>query len=179
MEDRKSWAIKDETILDDLVQLMGLTAHDKEILGSLKEQAKAAAPQLAEDFYARLSVYPPTAEYVEGSVDRLKGTLQRWFIELFSGDYGQDYITGRLRIGHVHVRIGLPVRYPLAMLDIVMKAGGEVIAHSANPGEATQAFHKILALDIAILTQTYENSQLKHLAEMVGNERLARRMLTR
>jgi hypothetical protein len=35
-----------------------------------------------------------------------------------------------------------------------------------------------LALDIAVFNQAYEDTQLKHLAEMVGNERLARRLLT-
>ncbi len=179
MEDRKSWTVKDESILDDLVTLMGITDAEREILGALQEQAKAMAPQLADDFYGRISAHANTAEYVEGKVDRLKGTLQQWFTELFSGNYDQAYIQRRLKIGHVHVRIGLPVRYPIAMVDLVLKVGEKVAAQSGQPELAIKAFQKVLALDIAILTQTYENSQLKHLAEMVGNERLARRMLTR
>jgi hypothetical protein len=43
---------------------------------------------------------------------------------------------------------------------------------------AASAFRKLATLDIAIFNQAYENTQLAHLAEMVGNERLARRLLT-
>jgi len=80
--------------------------------------------------------------------------------------------------GRVHVRIGLPVRYPLAMLDVVMKFGEQVARQSTHPEAAVAAFRKVLALDIGIFNQAYENNQLLHLAEMVGGERLARRLLT-
>lgn len=36
----------------------------------------------------------------------------------------------------------------------------------------------MLALDVAIFNQAYEDYQLRHLAELVGGERLARRLLT-
>ncbi|HAT77370.1 MAG TPA: Globin-coupled histidine kinase, partial [Flavobacterium sp.] len=81
----------------------------------------------------------------------------------------------RLKIGQVHVRIGLPVRYPLAMIDVILAVGKKVTAQ--NP-DAQAAFHKLLALDMAIFNQAYEDTQLKHLVHMVGNERLARRMLS-
>ena len=47
-----------------------------------------------------------------------------------------------------------------------------------RPDAAVAAFRKALARDIAIFNQAYENNQLQHLAEMVGGERLARRLLT-
>lgn len=83
----------------------------------------------------------------------------------------------RLRIGHVHVRIGLPVRYPLAMIDVVMRFGQSVTQTSATPDAAGAAFQKVLALDVAIFNQAYEDNQLRHLADLVGGERLARRLL--
>jgi len=96
-------------------------------------------------------------------------------MDLFSGKYNGEYAQKRLKIGQVHVHIGLPVRYPLAMIDIVMEYG---LMAAAENEAAKRAFRKLLALDIAVLNQAYENSQLKHLSETVGNERLARRLLT-
>ena len=177
MEDRKSWSIKNEAILDDLVALLGLTDDEEALLTGLQEQAQAVAPQLSEAFYARLLTHPNTAEYVEGQIADRKKTLQGWFVRLFQGHYDQDYVRSRLRIGQVHVQIGLPVRYPLAMMDLILNFGREVAGQSSQPEQAMSAFQKLLALDIAIFNQAYEDSQLKHLSKMVGNERLARRLL--
>jgi hypothetical protein len=64
------------------------------------------------------------------------------------------------------------------MMDVILDFGLKVANQSSNPDRAKQAFRKLLALDMAIFNQSYEDVQLKHLAETVGNERLARRLLT-
>lgn len=176
-DNRQSWLIKNEAVLDDLVALMQLTVAEQQQLTALQSQAQAVAPELAEAFYGRLTNQPHMQEYLEGMVDHLKGTLQKWFVELFSGEYGETYVRDRLRIGEAHVRIGLPIRYPLAMIDLIVEYSEQVITSSSQPELTRQAFNKILALDIAIFSHAYEDTQLRHLAEMLGNERLARRIL--
>lgn len=178
MEDRQSWHIKEEAILDDLVALMDLRSDEKAALADLKPQAEAIAPQLADAFYTRLLAHAAAAEYVTGQIEDRKMTLKNWFLQLFEGDYGSDYVQSRLNIGRVHVRIGLPVRYPLAMMDVILRFGQEVARQSPQPDKALVAFQKLLSLDIAIFNQAYEDTQLKHLTEVMGNERLARRLLT-
>lgn len=175
MDERKSWAIKDDKILDDLITLMNLTDAEKQALTTHKDKAAGVTSQLVDSFYERVLNHEPTAEYVENKVEHLKKTLSDWFVELFSGNYNPAYVQSRLQIGQIHVKIGLPVRYPLAMMDLMLKYGHEVTAGDAA---AQAAFSKLLALDIAIFNQAYEDTQLRHLAEMVGNERLARRLLT-
>lgn len=177
MEDRKSWDIKDEAILDDLVTLMGLTDEDKSTLAASKTQAEGRASQMVDAFYDRLLAHANITEYLNGKADKLRGTLQDWFVQLFAGDYGKDYVNSRLAIGKIHVRIGLPIRYPLAMIDVILGFGAQLITQSQQPELATKAFRKLLALDIAIFNQAYEDTQLKHLAETFGNESLARRVL--
>jgi hypothetical protein len=178
MVDRKSWLVKDEAILDDLLQLMDLQPAEMAVLAQAKPVAEQIAPQLAEAFYGRLAVHENTAEFLVDKVAHLQGTLQRWFLELFSGQYDQAYIQSRLKIGQIHVRIGLPVRYPLAMMDIVIAHGQKVAQQSPDPALTTKAFRKLVALDIAIFNQAYEDTQIAHLAEAIGNERLARRLLS-
>jgi hypothetical protein len=132
---------------------------------------------MVDAFYERLLHQENTAEFLSGMVEHLRTTLESWFVQLFSGKYDQEYVNSRLEIGKTHVRIGLPVRYPLAMMDILMAYGEK--ATTAQGEAAVAAFRKLAALDIAIFNQAYENSQLQHLAETVGNERLARRLLTK
>ncbi|MCB0164334.1 MAG: Globin-coupled histidine kinase [Anaerolineae bacterium] len=181
MEDRNSWNVKDDAILFDLSALMNLTDEEKQALAASKPHAEEIAPQLINAFYERLLSHSNTAEYFNGNgmIEHLRGTLEAWFIQLFSGNYDSDYVNSRLTIGKTHVRIGLPVRYPLAMMDVLIEFGEKIAQANGNAEVTGRAFRKLAALDIAIFNQAYEDTQLDHLAEVVGNERLARRLLTK
>lgn len=177
--DRMSWQVKDEGTLTELVQLMNLSAAEATLLKDLSAEAHKHGPAMTKDFYDRLFAHPATAEYLNGvSIDRLHGMVQEWFAGLFSGTYDAQYAQRRMTIGQIHVKIGLPVRYPLAMLDVVMPYGERIARTHVQPDAAVAAFRKVLALDVAIFNQAYEDNQLRHLAELVGGERLARRLLT-
>jgi hypothetical protein len=176
--DRKSWNVKEAQIHEELADLMHLSDDEKARLAALHDAALDRAPAMAQDFYDRLLSRENTREYFEGlPMDALHGTISQWFADIFAGTYDEAYVAQRLEIGRVHVRIGLPVRYPLAMLDIVTQHGEAICAAADDPEAAREAFHKALALDIAVFNQAYEDNQLKHLAELVGGERLARRLI--
>lgn len=181
MEDygqRSSWSVKDEDIHDELSEMMELTAAEKDLLVDLQAPAEAQADALTDDFYGRLLTHENTAEYFEGEdMDERHAMIADWFVDLFNGSYDAEYVAQRLKIGHIHVRIGLPVRYPLSMIDVIMQHGEEVVAESPEPKKAKKAFQKVMSLDIAVFNQAYEDRQLEHLAELVGGERLARRLL--
>jgi len=182
MEDRsgrKSWTVDKEDTHAELAEMMGLSAEEKTLLSDLEEVAKEQADALTDDFYDRLLSHENTAEYFEGEdMSERHEMIAEWFVDLFRGEYGSDYVAQRLNIGYIHVQIGLPVRYPLSMIDVIMQHGEAVAEHSTTPDAAKEAFQKVLSLDIAVFNQAYEDRQLKHLAELVGGERLARRLLT-
>jgi hypothetical protein len=176
--ERSSWSVKDEAVAEELATLMNIDSEESERLSKLESAAEERARDMTDDFYDRLFSHENTKEYFEEhDMDRLHSMIGDWFVELFRGDYGADYVQNRMKIGHIHVKIGLPVRYPLAMLDIISEHGEEVAATSDDPEAAEKAFKKVLSLDIAIFNQAYEDNQLKHLSELVGGERLARRLL--
>ena len=177
-EERNSWTVKEAEIHAELVQLMALTPEEIAALGELREQAAGQAKPMTEAFYSRLTAHPNTLEFFTGvDLGHMHQVTGQWFTELFGGLYDAAYVARRLTIGTTHVRIGLPVRYPLAMLDIISEHGYQVAAQSDRPDLARQAFRKVLALDVAVFNQAYEDNQLKHLSELVGGERLARRLL--
>ena len=175
MEDHKSWEVKDDALYDDLVTLMGLTDEDCNAIVNVKAYAEKNADEMTDYFYEHLLAHENTADFLHGQdLTARKKTIRTWYLDLFSGKYDAHYVEQRLKIGQVHVRIGLPVRYPLAMIALITEYG---LKAAIDDEAAKRAFHKLLALDIAIFNQSYENTQLQHLAETVGNERLARRLL--
>jgi len=176
---RKSWSVKSENIHAELADMMELTSEEKSLLAELQSVAEEQTEALTEAFYDRLLAHEETAEYFEGEdMDERHAMIADWFVDLFRGEYEREYVAQRLKIGHVHVQIGLPVRYPLSMIDVIMQHGETVTAQSSDPEKAKSAFQKVLSLDVAIFNQAYEDRQLDHLAELVGGERLARRLLT-
>lgn len=178
LQERKSWAIKDTALLEELGALLDLNDQDKLLLEKLGSHTEHIAPQMVETFYQRLFAHPATAEYLQGvTMERLHSMTSEWFMDLFRGPHDNDYVQRRIAIGHIHVRIGLPIRYPLAMLDVILQFGAQITQHSEHPEAALRAFQKLVALDIAIFNQAYEDHQLRHLTHLVGNERLARRLL--
>lgn len=178
-QDRKSWSVKGSSVNDELVALIQLSDAEKSSLVALQDEAKAIAPDMVKTFYDRLLAHENTKEYLdEIDLPRLQGMTQGWFIELFSGNYDTAYTEQRIKIGEIHVRIGLPIRYPLAMLDVINEYGLKVTAKSSDSATAQEAFHKVLSLDICIFNQAYEDNQIHHLAELVGGERLARLLLS-
>lgn len=68
MKKRKSWMIKEEEILDDLISLVDLTSPEKKLLADLQEPARMVAPDLGEAFYQRVLSHPLLAEYVDGQL---------------------------------------------------------------------------------------------------------------
>ncbi|MBS0658679.1 MAG: Globin-coupled histidine kinase [Verrucomicrobia bacterium] len=176
---RMSWSIKDEAVCAELVTLMGLTAADGAVLQALHGAAVTAGTAMAKEFHGRIVDHANTKQYFEGvDIQRVGAMVAQWFSDLFSGSYGEDYARRRIIIGRTHVRIGLPVRYPLAMLDVVSRHAEPLLAQAADPQAARAAFQKVLALDVAVFNQAYEDTQLKHLSELLGGERLARLLLS-
>lgn len=174
--ERNSWHVKDTAVAAELVELLALSPAEAAALKALHGKAQELAPQMTQEFYNRILSQQNTSQYMEGvDVERLRGSLSGWFSDLFAGEYGPSYAEKRIVIGKIHVKIGLPVRYPLAMLDVIQKYGDLVTEGQGE--EVKQAFRKVLALDIAIFNQAYEDNQLHHLSELMGNERLARRLL--
>jgi hypothetical protein len=178
MEDPKSWSVKDQALVEELIQVLGITEADGQLLKEVQAVADARADVMVEEFSQRILNHPNTREYYERTdVPALKRRISGWFRELFSGNYGPEYAERAKRIGKAHVRIGLPLRYPLAMWDIIAKHGEEVAGQSSRADQAREAFRKVLALSIALFTQAYEDSQLSHLSQFLGSERLVRRLL--
>lgn len=155
-----SWSHGDDLLLAELTRLVGLSAEETAALAALHEEAEGIAPTLNDTFYDRF----PAAGQTQGSFpgadrSRMQRLTGQWFVNLFSGRYDELYVKGRLAIGLMLAEIGLPVRYPLALLDLTGELGERVAARSERPETALQAFRKVLSLDVAVFTQAYESSQ--------------------
>jgi len=115
-----------------------------------------------EAFYEHLMSFPETAAFFRDPrlLEHVKGRQKEYFIRLTQGDYEQQYVTDRLRLGSIHERIGLPVRSFLGMYAFYLRQIASLLLeeHPGEPGRAFEAFHsltKLLFFDIGLGVDIY------------------------
>ncbi len=143
---------------------------------------KAMAPifakhggSITDRFYETLGRFPTTAALIEGRVDHLKVTHAQWMAELFSGDYGEAYLERRLRVGAVHVRIGLPPYYVEAVMNSIRLGGHDALTRELADLQSVEAHYaslvKILDLDLLIINLAYADERLNRMTKITGMSR--------
>lgn len=103
-----------------------------------------------------------------GRVERLYSAFAAWYREMFSGCYDADYARRRMRIGRVHARLGVGPRHIVPAMGVVQELSLEHLAEVLETYrllEAIEALHKIFALEIGMIEESYLaalNEGLRH-----------------
>ena len=98
----------------ELQRYVGWTAEDAARVRSARELVRPVIPALIDDFYEEIERHPQVRAVITGGseqIERLKGTLRNWLIDLLSGCYDSAYVERRWRVGARHVEIGLDQVY--------------------------------------------------------------------
>jgi len=119
--------------------------------------------ELVEDFYAEIDRHPELSRVIaEGGFDvaRLKRLLNDWLHQLFAGQYDEDYVADRRRVGQRHVEIGLDQVYVNAALSRLQNGMIRLIGDAWQGDRqelllTIQSLAKLLSLDQAIIEDAY------------------------
>ena len=96
----------------------------------------------------------------EEQLAKLHGFLATWMNELFGGTYDRDYFAKRVAIGAAHVREGLPQRYIILGIELIRQELRRELqaAGIADVQSKLRSLDKLLALELAIMLESYEQS---------------------
>lgn len=162
-------------IYDELKGFLDFGDQDAARLQALGPIFAKHGASITDDFYVVLGKNPETAKLIEGRVDALKATHARWMAELFTGDYGEGYFNGRMRIGMVHVKVGLSPYYVEATMTHIRNAAERIIHQNVSDrGEATASYNsllKLLDLDLMVINLAYQEERLDLLTKVTGMKR--------
>jgi len=94
-------------------RFVNFTEADAKLLKQAKSHMEKHVDEVVNTLYANWQQYPELKKFLNSpeTVERLKVTQRGYFLDLFSGEYGESYLKGRMRIGHRHQQIGLDVRW--------------------------------------------------------------------
>jgi diguanylate cyclase (GGDEF)-like protein len=130
-------------------------------------------------FYRHLRSFPELRKLIpdDAAVNKLKVVQSQYFKRLTAGEYGEDYVMDRLRVGFVHQQIGLKPKwytgayrkYLSSLLTVLCKMPGlnnEKIIDSYN------ALLKIVFFDMELALDTYLESDRQQLAHLANHDQL-------
>ena len=158
-----------------LKDFIGFTDADAANLRALAPVFATHGRAITESFYQRLEVNPETAPLIAGRVELLKATHLRWMSELFAGEYGEAYLGERLRIGLVHVRVGVKPWWVEAVISFLRVACIELLEREVTDPALRTAYTKslvhLLDLDLMLINLAYADERLDRLSQCTGMSR--------
>ena len=137
-------------------------AVDEERLKAVNQLARDYAEPVIEAFYRHLTRFPDTKAFFANpaTLERVKRLQVQYFLRLTQGAYDAAYAEERLKIGAVHERIGLDVKYYLGSYNLYLREVATRLL-GAFPGDVDKAFETYLSLmklvffDIGLAIDTY------------------------
>lgn len=146
--------------------LLLLTADDFALLKSLRVPIETRIDDIIEQFYEQQLAIEEVALLIgdADTLNRLRVVQRKYVLDLFSGQYGVEYVNKRLRIGLVHKRMGVGPKLFLAAVAMLKKLLCDQIAQSVAEGEerqlALQALDKPLLYDTTLIFETHIRSMV-------------------
>ena len=156
-----------------------LTEEDVALLREVQPIVTAHLDELVEAFYSHLLHFEETRKILkdEATVNRLKDAQKRYLMGLFTGDYGPEYVESRFRIGEVHYRIGLGIKWYLgAVHRYEWQLVGLIRKHTQFDKDKLRrvgrAICSILYFDTQWALETYELAYTEELRNKIKELRI-------
>jgi uncharacterized membrane protein (DUF373 family) len=144
-----------------------LSNEETETLRALLPIAESNRDLMIEEFYDYLLGIPETASYLQDEkvLGRLKKSHADWFVNLFRGNYDNQYLHELQRVGQMHVKIGLDAHFVNAAMQMVRRFAVGMIRENFPEREDrrkyTEAVEKIIDINLDIITASYIEEELK------------------
>lgn len=141
---------------------LGFDENDTVLLKELRPAAQSFVSSVVDELYEEFIRFKDTHELLrsDDTLNRVKRAQHGYFLELFDGEYGRDYLNTRLAIGRVHHRVGLAPEWYLGAyahyMRLVRRPIMDVFAPDMDKGlQAIDALTKLIALDQSLAISTY------------------------
>lgn len=146
------------------IELFGLCREELNQLASYKAVIENNVDQIVNDFY-EIQTEIDEISLLIGDADtlsRLQLAQRKYVIDLFSGEYGSEYVNNRLRIGMVHKRIGVDPKLYLSAVSTLKGLISRVLIKTLGNNAAADAvlgiLDRLFYFDITLVFDTYIDS---------------------
>ncbi len=138
--------------------LMGLCNHDETLLREHLSLIEPHIESIVKRFYEKQTNIPEISLIIGDSetLANLHRSMSQYIYELFSGEYGFDYVNKRLRIGKVHQRIGVSPKLYLTGINQLQAILEETLTEvSERSVEVIDSLRRLFYFDNQLVFDTY------------------------
>lgn len=160
--DKVKLEIPNGSDIETQISMIGLTKEDLSLIKSMQPLVSEQVELIVERFYRKLESEPSlyTIIHDNSSVERLRKTLIVHITEMFSGVIDQNFFEKRVRIAHIHVRIGLKTKWYMCAFQDVLLSLITIIEENLEDKEecflAIKAVTKLLNLEQQLVLEAYD-----------------------
>ena len=153
------------------------TKEDEAYLKDMQPKIAEFADEFLEGFYKFIWNFGKTADFLKNEevLNRHRGKIRQWYMDLFKGTYDISYFLKLYKIGETHVGLGLPTHYVNAAFNFVrVFTLGKIQTHckgSETLTERVQAFEKILDINLDALTSSYRQEEMSKYLSLSSTEK--------
>ncbi len=147
--------------IDQRCRYLDWQALDAARLNRQAEAVEALHEVFVERLYAHLDHFEPTASILRdpATLARLKASQLDYYQRLWKGPYDRDYVLHRLKVGLVHQRVGVELKWYLGAYRLYLD---QMLTGLLGDSETTRtlgSLMKVVFFDIALAIDTYSAAQ--------------------
>jgi PAS domain S-box-containing protein len=168
---------REPALLIELRSYVGLTEEDAALLARFRPVAQPSFDAIADEFYAVVRMHTGAFAVLqdEAQARRLHASLKVWLRELLGGVYDAAHVARLERIGEVHVRVGLEIRYMVGAMSRVRASLQRIatteLAEPVASAKTLIALARVCDLDLAIMLESYKNDLVGRVERAQAHER--------
>ncbi len=143
------------------------TEVDSSNLLELRPLLEKYASDFVVEFYHFVKKFRDVDKYLkdEATVKRHQGALKLWYKNLFTGEYGPEYIKGLEKVGLAHVKIDLPAHFVNAAFHFVKDfIAGKIydeVSESSRCFILQRSAVKLLDINLDVFTSSFIKEEKK------------------
>jgi heam-based aerotactic trancducer len=145
------------------LEMIQLTVDDLALLKVFQPLVEKNIDSIVTHFYDHIEQESVVFKIIEehSSVKKLRITLTKHIQEMFNGVIDDHFVEQRLRIAHVHLKIGLDIKWYLSAFQNLLKDFTDIIVQTAYEEKEKflllQAVTKILNIEQQIVLEAYKS----------------------
>ncbi len=147
--------------IENLKSHYGFTEEDVQNLKSLLPLMSGYRQAFVEEFYDYIKDFEHTPRFLkdEQTIRKHQDAIGKWFMEMFSGEYGYPYFRELERVGMAHVKINLPAHYVNAAMHFVKRYIDDILNREIKDEQELvhikRSVDKILDINLDVFTSSY------------------------
>ena len=153
--------------MESILEHYNFTTHDEALVEELAQAIIPIQDRFADDFYLFLQKDGYTAAYFSGdlAISKRKETIKRWLNDILTSSYDNQLLMKLVRIGNVHVKIGLEGHYVNAAIGFIrqyfQKHLKQVVSDAPKREALMETLNKVLDISLDVMTSSYREAELK------------------